>query len=329
VVRHCRFSGVDYGIAATRNERGTVRGWFITDNIMEGPSSWPRSKGIESARGIQLTGEGHVIAYNRIANFADGIDTFPSRRCANIDIHHNDISMMTDDGIELDYAERNVRCFSNRLTNVFQGISLQPILGGPVYVFRNLLYNVVAEPFKMHNSPSGAHFYHNTSVKRGTPFFVSTPEPFRDCRSRNNLFVGTKGPYACEMSVPTEQCDFDFDGFAGGPWTLFLKWNGARFGSLAEVRKDAPVYRNATVVEPPVFADDRLSLFLSGQGKSEARQEPADLRLHSGSNAIDRGEKLPGFNDDFTKSAPDLGAHELGVELPRYGPRPDQLSKSL
>jgi hypothetical protein len=38
-----------------------------------------------------------------------------------IDIHHNEISAMTDDGIELDYSERNVRCFSNRLTDVYQG----------------------------------------------------------------------------------------------------------------------------------------------------------------------------------------------------------------
>ena len=60
-----------------------------------------------------------------------------------------------DDGIELDYSQRNTRCFHNRLTNVFQGISLQPVYGGPVYVFRNALYNVAVEPFKLHNNPSG------------------------------------------------------------------------------------------------------------------------------------------------------------------------------
>lgn len=318
VVRRCRITGVDYGIAGTRNDRDTVRGWFIADNVIEGPSKWPRRKGIESARGIQLSGEGHVVCHNRIRGFADAINTFPSRRCTNIDFHHNDISEMTDDGIELDFAERNVRCFMNRLTNVFQGISLQPVFGGPVYVFRNVIYNVVGEPFKMHNSPSGAHLYHNTSVKRGTPFFVSTTDPVRHCRSRNNLFVGTEAPYACEMGAPMEACDFDHDGFAGGPWNLFLKWNGVRFPTFAEMRAEAPVYRHAVLV-------DRASAFAAGTGApaepSEIHAAP-DLRLRSGGAAIDAAEMVPGFNDRFQGEAPDLGAYESGSELPLYGPRP-------
>jgi hypothetical protein len=318
VVRHCKFSGIEFGIAATRNDRDTVRGWFITDNLMEGPCSWPRSKGIESARGIQLTGEGHVICHNRIRKFADGIDTMPSQRCANMDIHHNDISEMTDDGIELDFAERNIRCFSNRLTDVFQGISLQPIFGGPVYIFRNVLYNVVGEPFKMHNSPSGAQFYHNTSVKRGTPLLVSTEEPVRHCRSRNNLFVGTDAPYACEMGAPMEACDFDHDGFAGGPWKLFLKWNGLRFATFAEMRASAPAYRHA------ILLGDAATFAAGASPPAEPSKvhEPPDLRLKSGSGAIDAGEKLPGFNDLFEGKAPDLGAYEFGTEIPIYGPRP-------
>lgn len=318
VVRRCRISGVDYGIAGMRNEHDTIRGWFIADNLIEGPSTWPRTKGIESARGIQLSGEGHVVCHNRIRGFADAIDTFPSQRCTNIDFHHNDISEMTDDGIELDFAERNVRCFSNRLTNVFQGISLQPVFGGPVYIFRNVMYNVVGEPFKMHNSPSGAHLYHNTSVKHGIPFLLSTTDPVRHCRSRNNLFVGTQAPYACEMGAPMKMCDFDHDGFAGGPWNQFLKWNGMRYATFAEMRAKAPVYRHAILLED-------AHAFAAG---IEAPAEPAtihhapDLRPRPGCAAIDAGEMLPGFNDLFHGNAPDLGAYEAGSELPIYGPRP-------
>ena len=79
--------------------------------MIEGPSTWPRTKGIENARGIQITGEGHVVCYNRIRGFADAIDTFPSPRCSAIDIHNNELSELTDDGIEMDYSERNTRCF--------------------------------------------------------------------------------------------------------------------------------------------------------------------------------------------------------------------------
>jgi len=319
VVRRCHFYDVEYGIAATRNQHGTLNRWFISDNVIEGPATWPRTKGIESARGIQLSGQGHVVCYNRIRGFADGIDTFPSRECAAIDFHNNDISEMTDDGIELDYSQRNVRCFENRLTNVFQGISSQPVFGGPVYVFRNVLFNVVAAPFKLHNSPSGVHLLHNTSVKEGAPLMVATSEPVRHTRSRNNLFVGTVGPYACEMMAPMKACDFDYDGFGGGPWELFLKWNGVRFPTFSEVRANAPAYRHAVLV-------DASTAFASGVlppvGPEKVHVAP-ELQLKAGSAAIDAGEPLPGFNDSFTGTAPDLGAYEIGQPLPHYGPRPE------
>ena len=76
----------------------------------------------------------------------------------------------------MDYSERNIRCFSNRMTNVFQGISMQPVYGGPVYVFRNVMDNVAVETFKLHNSPSGCLMFHNTSVKKGMPL---SPLDFR------------------------------------------------------------------------------------------------------------------------------------------------------
>ncbi len=37
-----------------------------------------------------------------------------------------------------------------------------------------------------------------------------------------------------------------------------------------------------------------------------------DLRLKTGSAAINSGARLPGINDDFKGDAPDLGAYELG-----------------
>ena len=318
VVRRCHIHSVEYGMTATRNDRDGVRGWFIADNTIEGPSTWPRTKGIENARGIQVTGEGHDVCYNRIRGFADAIDTFPSRRCSGIDFHHNEISEMTDDGIEMDASERNTRCFLNRFTNVFQGISVQPVFGGPVYVFRNALSNVVAEPFKMHNSPSGALFLHNTVVKRGAPLVVSTSDKVRHCITRNNLFIGGEATYAVEMGAPVEACDFDYDGFGGGPWKLFLKWNGERYASFAEVRAKAPVWRHATLVDP-------ASAFATGAlppADEKKTQTAADLRLKAGTAAIDAGEALPGFNDAFAGKAPDLGAYELGEPLPHYGPRP-------
>ena len=230
---------------------------FLADNLIEGPSTWPRTRASKMPAGIQISGQGHVVCYNRIRGFADAIDTFPSPRCAAIDIHNNDLSELTDDGIEMDYSERNTRCFHNRLTNVFQGISIQPVFGGPVYVFRNVMYNVAVEPFKLHNSPSGCLIFHNTVVKHGMPALLYTPETVRHCLSRNNLYVGTAGRYAMEYLARMIDCDYDYDGFAGGPFANFLRWNGVRYGTLDELRCRAPVLRHARLL-------DTASLFAAG-----------------------------------------------------------------
>ena len=47
-----------------------------------------------------------------------------------------------------------------------------------------------------------------------------------------------------------------------------------------------------------------------------------DFQLRAGSVALDAGIALPGINDGFTGSAPDLGALERGQPVPHYGPRP-------
>jgi hypothetical protein len=48
--------------------------------------------------------------------------------------------------------------------------------------------------------------------------------------------------------------------------------------------------------------------------------------LAPASKAIDRGVRLPGFNDRFGGAAPDLGCCELGEPLPEFGPRPGVLA---
>jgi len=321
VVRRCRFENTKNGITSTRNSRDDCRGLFISDNVLQGPLKWPRAEGveIEEDRGIQVTGSGHVVCYNRISGFKDGIDTFPSSRCEAIDIHNNDISECLDDGTEMDGSYRNTRCFLNRYTNVFQGISTQPVYGGPVYIVRNVLYNVQAEPLKLHNSPSGAIALHNTCVKQGMPEAIWTTDPVRNCVFRNNLFVGTDDKYTAEFLPPMVDCDFDYDGFALVKCTNFLKWNDVRYPTIDDVRASAPVERHATVM-------DAVTLFASGllpPADYRVRVEPSasDARLAMGTAAVDAGEVLPGVNDGFAGQAPDLGALELGADLPHYGPR--------
>ena len=46
-----------------------------------------------------------------------------------------------------------------------------------------------------------------------------------------------------------------------------------------------------------------------------------DFRLNSNSVAVDKGILLSNINDNYTGSAPDLGALEVGAQEQVYGPR--------
>jgi hypothetical protein len=254
---------------------------------------------------MQVTGSGHVICYNRVRNFKDGIDLFPSRGgCFANDVHNNEVSECMDDGAEMDYSERNTRNFCNRYTNVFQGISEQPIFGGPTYIFRNVVYNIVIEPFKLHSQPSGALIFHNTTVREGDPLILWTPLTVHNCVSRNNLFIGTAGKTgqrAYDCDAPMVDCDFDYDGFGGGPWKEFLKWNGVAYRTLRQRPQGPGVQQDAVRLEGdrPAAARRRrcrrrrrgaagLQRRLQGQGPGPRRlrtgRRAAPLRAKTGEN---------------------------------------------
>ncbi|HUU42433.1 MAG TPA: right-handed parallel beta-helix repeat-containing protein [Planctomycetota bacterium] len=313
-VRRCLFTKIERGFTSTQYPS---RRHVIVDCVFEGPSPWPRAKGIEDTEGVQIIGEGHVVAWNRFSEFGDAISIYRAPGHA-IDFYNNDISECTDDGIEMDYGCVNTRCFRNRLTNCFQGISVQPLYGGPCYIFRNVQYNVGLEILKMHNEPSGFYYLHNTSVKSGMALTLYAGSPTHNSVFRNNLFVGTHAPYLLESTSRMVKCDWDYDGFAG-TGANFAKWNGRKYASIEELGMMGGIEKHGVVVSP-------AGLFASGilppkDVKTQFKPEVNDLRLKTGSNAVDAGLVLPNVNDGFRGNAPDLGAYELGDPLPHYGPR--------
>lgn len=216
MIRRCRFEVRGTGITAINGGYEESRGFVITDNVFQGPTSWPRRAGIEDVNGIIVTGAGHVVAYNRLSRLGDGIHGVQYGRLSASDIYNNDVEVSTDDGIEADYGDTNVRVFRNRITNAFSGISAQPSNGGPLYVFRNAIYNVIYSPFKLHNDTAGVFIFHNTAVKAGIPFHIDPAgETVSDVITRNNLFIGTTGP-ALLSTGRMIRCGFDSDGY-GGP----------------------------------------------------------------------------------------------------------------
>ena len=150
---------------------------------------------------------------------------------------------------------------------------MQPVHGGPVYVFRNVMDNVAVEPFKLHNSPSGCLIFHNTSVKKGTAARALTPEAGAELPGRGTTCSSARqADYAFETTAPMVDCDFDYDGFGGGPFKLFLKWNDVRYATMQEGAQKAPAFKHAVLLHAP-------TAFLSGALR--LRQAPAWWRMTS------------------------------------------------
>lgn len=333
VIRRCRLEVLGTGITAINGGYDESRGFVITDNVIEGPSTWPRRHGIEEVNGVSITGAGHVVAYNRMSNLGDGIHGTSHGRLSASDIYNNDIEASTDDGIEGDYSDTNVRIFRNRITNAFSGISAQPANGGPLYVFRNAIYNVVYSPFKLHNDTSGVLIFHNTSVLNGIPWNIEPgEETVNDVVTRNNLFVGTHGP-ALRSTGKMIRCHFDRDGYggAGGPGALaavpnvfnvFAEWNGRTYSTPQSAQQSGALYRQHGAVLMSARGNFASGLGPPGSASTRFSGEKTDLRLDPASRAVDAGVVLPNFNEGFSGKAPDLGCCELGQPLPHYGPRP-------
>ena len=302
-------------------------GFRLSDNTFVGGATWPRSRGVEEFYAIAISGSGHVVSYNLIRNVGDGIHNDGYGRLSATDIHNNDIDVCTDDGIEADYSDTNVRIYHNRITNCFSGISLQPVRGGPVYVYRNTMLNLQYSPFKLHNDTAGILLFHNTSIKAGIPFSIWTGGgTVRDVVTRNNLFVGTSAP-ALSSNGQMSRTDFDNDGFDWPARGAFAVWNGRAYESARAARGAGAVYNNFGAVEMG------LQLTFAGAARAprvySVRIDPAahDPQLAPASRAIDRGIGLPNFNDAYSGLAPDLGCCEAGQNLPRFGPRPEELRR--
>jgi hypothetical protein len=193
VVRGCKISS-QFGIKAYKP--GMLNA-CIEDCVITGLRPWEPAimgaSGDNDGEGIQFTGSGNVIRYNRVEGFRDCIshmeDDGAVMQACN-DIYNNDILAGLDDGIEADFAAHNCRVMRNRLTNCFVGISSQPGLGGPNYFLRNVLYNIIHEPFKLHRQSQGDVIMHNTVVKAGDGFGIYTSDEFDHATVTHNLFVG-------------------------------------------------------------------------------------------------------------------------------------------
>jgi len=353
-VKNCRFENVGFGVWT---EYAGSSDFYIADNLFLGRDDrfrligWtgPRwasagpygSHLLTSYYAIKVYGPGHVIARNAISYFHDGIgistygtpEADPERQASSIDIYQNDIHMSNDDIMETDGGVHNVRVFENRGINAAQGgYSSQPVFGGPVYFIRNILYNVpTGVAFKFSAKPAGLLVYHNTIIGEQT-----VRDPYSNAHWRNNLFMGrgTADRGVMAWANAESYADSDFNGFhpnagVAAQYTWLAPAPGKHayepkpeewrsFATLAEFQNATGQDRNSREVDFDIFENLKPPNPLTRHAVYHAMD--LNFRLRPGGAAIDAGTVLPTVNDGFTGRAPDLGALELGLPEPHYGP---------
>lgn len=334
----CRFEQSQFPVFAIHPGN---RNLTVIDNYFIGPRpNWhPRVTENNESHAIWLSGCGHDIGHNRIHGFWDGVTLFGGRpvtdrslQNAAIDIHHNDISEISDDAIEMDYGVHNLRVHHNRITNVFSGISAQPLYGGPGYIFRNEVYNSTRSPLKLNRRPAGLFIANNSFVSWGSAGRWEVG--WQNTRIYNNLFFGTDGGPGIIWTgtgTPTTS-EMDYNGWhhftPGEPFLFWWKFprpvrvptanalaDESGFTSWDRFREWTDLERHGLIVDYGEFVDAQEP---SGRDGFLA---PVDLQIRPNSRAVDRGRILPTITDGFRGAAPDLGAHEQGFRIPEYGPR--------
>ena len=335
VVRRVHVINTVLGIFGSLDQKD----FYIADNTLQGRLTWPTVYGTDNGihavdNGIVAPGFGHVVCHNQISGYGDAM-TIGQNGARAADFYGNDILWTYDNGVELDSSEGNTRVFRNRFTNTWDTLSVQPILGGPAYLFRNVVVNAVDEQMKFHalnttpsQEPNGVLAYNNTFVSPKIDLNLCTPNVSHHFRIENNLFVGpavlnntlNKAALWCG---PIDDGHFDFNGYwPDGQFNFNLPAPGGgyasvNFANFAAMQAGGVLETHGTLLQGLIFASG-----LIGMQNYTIQVPPQDATLALGSSGIDRGMVLPNINDGFTGSAPDLGALEVGCPNPLYGPRP-------
>ncbi len=285
----------------------------VENNFIHAPNgtanSWQYGHPLGPQGVIMNNSEGnHVVRYNDIVGseghwWNDGIESMWNNRekggpYRDTDIYGNLIAFSNDDGTELDGGQMNVRYFNNWIQWAYCGISCAPNINGPSYVYRNLFVlgeerNQVNFAFKMGGSKFKNQglslLFHNTVISSNaglsTGHFGNGSSPIW---SRNNA-VHANVAY---LKGGPQDYNLDYDLIAPNSFVPSTLGN----------------YENA-IWAMPEFMD----------------ADTGDYRLKAGSPGVDQAKLIPGINDRFEGSAPDMGAYENGAVFNPVPVRPGGL----
>jgi hypothetical protein len=259
-VKKCRFENANLGVFT--NYSGSSD-FYIADNYFIGRDDpnhllgwignfWAKFDGVEGQKfppilasytAVRLYGPGHVVAYNYVANFHDGIDIetygnpdgshaidgphYPpkeywDRRPVAIDYYNNYMTNFHDNAFEIDGSMHNVRVMRNMMVNsASQPFCNQPAIGGPIYWIRNIAYHAPGGSTRMTNGAAGVLFYNNTILTE------TNAGSSANTHWRNNLMLGeNSAPAIFGVNTYTNYSSSDYNGFRPNPGAAYsFQWN--------------------------------------------------------------------------------------------------------
>jgi hypothetical protein len=263
-VKRCRFENINLGVFT--NYSGSSD-FYIADNYFIGRDDpkhmigwngtfWAQFNGVEGQKfppllasytAVRVYGPGHVIAYNYVANFHDGIDVetygnpdgshaidgphYPpreywERRPVAIDYYNNYMTNFHDNAFEIDGSMHNVRVMRNMMLNsASHPFCNQPAIGGPIYWIRNIAYHAPGGSTRMTNGAPGVLFYNNTILTE------TSAGSSANVHWRNNLMLGeNSAPAIFSVNTNTNYSSSDYNGFRPNPGAEFsFQWNSPPF----------------------------------------------------------------------------------------------------
>jgi hypothetical protein len=205
------------------------------------------------------------------------------------------------------------------------GIATAATFKGPLYIFRN----VVATSRRFADGRTGGNMiktgdrdfgggrrfvFHNTALQpNGVMNIFNSPTP--NCVTRNNVF-DCSGRLVAAGTEQDMRSDFDYDFFSGMDLGAAIEKHGVKGGRMT------PLFVASYALE--FYPTSTTMRVVGGKIPVKFGQEEkiiTDPVLQVPNPLIDAGEVLPGFNDDFTGKAPDLGAFEVGRPPLQFGRR--------
>lgn len=311
------------GVWLKGGSRNRVEFNTITDtSIPNWP--WDETKGSSAENnGITFTddiGRGNVLRGNVISGTFNGIGPCgslppPAGFSNETDAYDNVLSAHNDDAFEPEGHCSNVRIFGNRIRDVHMAFAVAPAAIGPTWILRNTAYDFgrtrtsqidgyVASSIKINSGFAQAIgpmlVYQNTLLTTAPATEAIALLPTSTATGiilRNNILAGTR--YVIERgTLPNVVWSQNHDLLHTTDATRFVRWQGTQYATLSAFFAGTGHEANGVAAPPNLF-----------------NPASGDFTPNAGSAAIDAGVVLPGINDDYVGSGPDIGAFEVSPVL--------------